>query len=563
RLARELKVWAGLQHPHILPLHGFYLASDYKSAVLISEYMGCGNLHDHIEIRKPPFDERLRLVRDLTDGLVYLHSQHAPIRHGDLKPETGTESLSNDMWSWGCLVSEALTGTIPFAEIRSDPRLVLALSTGTSPYTAGNLSPCPQQLGYLLAKCWSHQPEERPTAVVCLDVVESTLLGGRASPSLSAMERSVLARHESMQRLEELKRAREVRNALAAARLQPVTSPAPTDLSLLPRGLAAAGPVAVLSRAIPTGQTVAKIDSRTSLPSRVTASGQVIVAQPEDEMTATGTVVPQPATEETHPAKQGATIQEVSSEAGPSNSVPAASVDSGVAVNLTDRTGPLGPPGSRLWTHKGTFTPAWVVPPRVLLVDDDQVNRRIFSKFLQVLGCSFDVAVDGIGAVNKVAQLEKYDLILMDIIMPKLDGFSATSLIRQLDHLSPIIAMTSNDEPNDATTYYSNGMNDILSKPFTRDSLFTMLQKHLLHLKAIETAGPAAEEPSKAISRDQDSATLNVLGMRADRTSNGLPLAPIVGPSNAVTSLPRSEKRALEAVDDDREGKRPRAEVVE
>jgi hypothetical protein len=56
--------------------------------------------------------------------------------------------------------------------------------------------------------------------------------------------------------------------------------------------------------------------------------------------------------------------------------------------------------------------PGWAVPPRVLLVDDDAVSRRLSSKFLQVFGCMIDVAVDGVGAVNKM-NLEKYDLVLM------------------------------------------------------------------------------------------------------------------------------------------------------
>ena len=87
--------------------------------------------------------------------------------------------------------------------------------------------------------------------------------------------------------------------------------------------------------------------------------------------------------------------------------------------------------------------------------------------------------------------------------MPKLDGVSATSLIRQFDHMTPIISMTSNSKPAEIIKYYSSGMNDILPKPFTKDGLFDMLevrccsrrvrplltrsQKHLMHLKVIQT----------------------------------------------------------------------------
>lgn len=62
--------------------------------------------------------------------------------------------------------------------------------------------------------------------------------------------------------------------------------------------------------------------------------------------------------------------------------------------------------------RRSTFVPGWAVPPRVLLVDDDAVSRKLSSKFLQVFGCTTDIAVDGVGAVNKM-NLEKYDLVLM------------------------------------------------------------------------------------------------------------------------------------------------------
>jgi CheY-like chemotaxis protein len=65
---------------------------------------------------------------------------------------------------------------------------------------------------------------------------------------------------------------------------------------------------------------------------------------------------------------------------------------------------------------------------------------------------------------------------LQDIVMPKLDGVSATNLIRQFDHMTPIISMTSNSKPNEIMTYYHSGMNDILPKPFTKEGLLVMLE---------------------------------------------------------------------------------------
>ena len=69
----------------------------------------------------------------------------------------------------------------------------------------------------------------------------------------------------------------------------------------------------------------------------------------------------------------------------------------------------------KLRVRRATFVPGgWAVPPRVLLVDDDAVIRKLSSKFLKIFGCTTDVAVDGIGAVTKM-NLEKYDLVLMVI----------------------------------------------------------------------------------------------------------------------------------------------------
>lgn len=138
-----------------------------------------------------------------------------------------------------------------------------------------------------------------------------------------------------------------------------------------------------------------------------------------------------------------------------------------------------------LRVRRSTYVPGWAVPPKVLVVDDDDVCRKLGSKFLQVFGCAIDVAVDGVTAVNKM-NLEKYDLVLMDIVMPNLDGVSATSLIREFDPRTPIISMTSNSAPNELLSYMSSGMNDVLPKPFTKDGLLNMLEKHLIHLKTIQ-----------------------------------------------------------------------------
>lgn len=143
--------------------------------------------------------------------------------------------------------------------------------------------------------------------------------------------------------------------------------------------------------------------------------------------------------------------------------------------------------------------PDWRVSPRVLLVEDDPTCRRIGSKFLANAQCSVDIADDGLIAVNKMHR-NKYDLVLMDIMMPNLDGCSAAHLIRQFDQQTPIIAMTSNIRREDINMYFIKGttdhidvqhdaladvppgMNDVLPKPFTKDGLLSLLERMLTHL---------------------------------------------------------------------------------
>ncbi|KAG9892295.1 response regulator, partial [Aureobasidium melanogenum] len=128
------------------------------------------------------------------------------------------------------------------------------------------------------------------------------------------------------------------------------------------------------------------------------------------------------------------------------------------------------------------YDPGWARQPQVLLVEDDQTCRRIGGKFLYAFHCAVDSALDGLEAVNKMNAGAKYDLVLMDIIMPNLDGVSACHLIRQFDN-TPIIAMTSNIRSDDIAMYFQHGMNDVLPKPFTKEGLLSMLEKHLGHLK--------------------------------------------------------------------------------
>lgn len=121
----------------------------------------------------------------------------------------------------------------------------------------------------------------------------------------------------------------------------------------------------------------------------------------------------------------------------------------------------------------------------VLLVEDDNVCIKLCRKHLIKYGCQVTVVTDGLLAIDTAKQT-KYDLVLMDIVMPNLDGASATNFIRKFDENTPIVAMTSNFEQKDLESYLHHGMNDILAKPFTKDDLYLMLSKHLLGPKPFQ-----------------------------------------------------------------------------
>lgn len=236
-------------------------------------------------------------------------------------------------------------------------------------------------------------------------------------------------------------------------------------------------------------------------------------------------------------------------------------------------------PPSTLRVRRQTFVPGWSIPPRVLVVDDDQVNRSLSTKFLQVFGCTIDVAVDGVGAVNKM-NLEKYDLVLMDIVMPKLDGVAATSMIRQFDPSTPIISMTSASRPDDIMNYINHGMNDILPKPFSKEGLLDMLEKHLMHLKVIKekgiprglTPGPSGEtfqvmghpgaiDPLTGLGLDPERYAAILQSMVSNESFAGVPMVDMSG-MGVVLEHPM-EKRARDDSADGREPKRPRFEEIE
>ncbi|MGB2221302.1 ATP-binding protein [Neptunomonas sp.] len=120
---------------------------------------------------------------------------------------------------------------------------------------------------------------------------------------------------------------------------------------------------------------------------------------------------------------------------------------------------------------------------RVLLVEDNLVNQQVASGLLRSIGCEFVIANNGREAVEKWRN-DRFDIILMDIEMPILDGISATAEIREAEiagqqAYTPIVAVTANAMDGDRELYLSNGMDDYLSKPFSRAGIHKTLTRWL------------------------------------------------------------------------------------
>lgn len=120
---------------------------------------------------------------------------------------------------------------------------------------------------------------------------------------------------------------------------------------------------------------------------------------------------------------------------------------------------------------------------RVLVADDDPFNREIASHILEGLSLVVDVANDGAEAVSMVENsgVAAYDLILMDVQMPRLDGFAAARAIRALTHIRqvPILALTANVFVEDRRLALDAGMNDLITKPIEPRALYECLANWL------------------------------------------------------------------------------------
>ncbi|KAJ3553050.1 hypothetical protein NP233_g12734 [Leucocoprinus birnbaumii] len=214
---KEAIIWGQLRHPAILPLYGvFYMDREKKKVCLVSPWMKNGNLVRYLSDN--PAAPRGPLIYDIAVGIQYLQS--ANLVHGDLKglnvlvndagraciTDFGLSSLrtdstlsrafgastirgcsyrwaspelvdgkrptmASDIWAFGCVCYEVLSGQYPFSECHADPEIILKLIRGTLPATKPlDLSQMEEALWNLILRCWAIEPQRRPT---CQEIIRA------------------------------------------------------------------------------------------------------------------------------------------------------------------------------------------------------------------------------------------------------------------------------------------------------------------------------------------------------------------------------------------------------
>lgn len=121
-------------------------------------------------------------------------------------------------------------------------------------------------------------------------------------------------------------------------------------------------------------------------------------------------------------------------------------------------------------------------PLTILIVDDNPVNQILANRMVKKLGYESTTAENGVRAIEEINK-SFYDVILMDIQMPEMDGVTTTRYIREHMEKQPvIIAVTANAIVGDKETYLQAGMNDYISKPFKFETFVAVLEKWAIHV---------------------------------------------------------------------------------
>ena len=118
---------------------------------------------------------------------------------------------------------------------------------------------------------------------------------------------------------------------------------------------------------------------------------------------------------------------------------------------------------------------------KVMVIDDSNTIRRSAEIFLNQVGCEVILALDGFDALSKITD-HMPDVVFVDIMMPRLDGYQTCSLIKRNSkyRTTPVIMLSSKDGLFDRARGRMVGSDEYLTKPFTKDTLLTAVREHAL-----------------------------------------------------------------------------------
>ncbi|HBL76726.1 MAG: hypothetical protein A2W90_23550 [Bacteroidetes bacterium GWF2_42_66] len=116
---------------------------------------------------------------------------------------------------------------------------------------------------------------------------------------------------------------------------------------------------------------------------------------------------------------------------------------------------------------------------KVLLVEDEETNIILIQEFLSITQIRIDVSKNGKNAVERIETGEKFDLILMDIKMPIMNGLEATIKIKNINPAIPVIAQTAYALSEEREQALEAGCDDYITKPIRRDDLIALMAKYI------------------------------------------------------------------------------------
>jgi CheY-like chemotaxis protein/HPt (histidine-containing phosphotransfer) domain-containing protein len=153
---------------------------------------------------------------------------------------------------------------------------------------------------------------------------------------------------------------------------------------------------------------------------------------------------------------------------------------------LEIKTTSIVPISENIHTKEVKFSDYFIdYQPRILLVDDNMINRKVASEILLKANCLVTTAESGQQAIQKVGQDATFDLILMDIQMPEMDGIETTQRLREIHgkKLPTVVAMTAYSMQHDRERFLSLGMDDYIPKPIRAQSLLQKVREIMLRTR--------------------------------------------------------------------------------